>query len=191
MADWWNAGAGSHLVQFYSADDVLVELLARFVGTALVTGDAAIVLATRQHREAMSLRLRRRGLDVGTALEQGRFVAIDAASFLEKLVTRGAIDCGVFGRVLGQHVDRAARAAGGRRYRVTVFGGFAALAWASGRTDAALALEEQANMLARDRDFSLCCAYPMKCFASGRHAPAFLRICAQHSHVFPAEHQAQ
>jgi hypothetical protein len=37
--------------------------------------------------------------------------------------------------------------------------------------------------LSRELDFGLCCAYPMSGF-SNRHAAPFMKICAQHSHVF-------
>lgn len=186
-ADWWNAGARSHSVQFYSDDQMLVELLARFVGIALVMGDAAIVLATRKHRDAVSRRLRRRGLDVRTAQKQGRYIAADAGCLLSKIAPDGELDADAFDRLMGRHLDRAARAAGGKRYRTIVFGEMVALAWGLGLTRAAIQIEERWNLLARARAFSLCCAYPMRGFAASTHAPSFLKICAQHSHVFPAE----
>ncbi len=114
-ADWWNAGDRSHAVQFYSDDAVLVELLSRFVGTALVMGDAAVVLATKRHRDAVSIRLRRRGLDIGIAREQGRYVVADAAQLLEKIASKGRVSTEAFHLVIGRLLDRAARAAGGIR----------------------------------------------------------------------------
>ena len=62
-----------------------------------------------------------------------------------------------------------------------------ALLWAEGRIDAALQLEEMWNRLAEIYSFSLCCAYPMSGFLGNPHAAPFLKICAQHTHVFPAE----
>jgi len=187
VADWWNAGERSHAVQFYTDDSVLVELLARFVGTALVTGDAAIVLATKHHRDALALRLRRRGLDVSVARSQGRYVVKDAGQLLYKITSKGGgVARETFDRIFERVLDSTSRAAGGRNYRVAVFGELVALAWASGRYEAAMRIEDLWNDLAARRAFSLCCAYPMKGFSSNGHAPSFLKICAQHSHVFPA-----
>jgi hypothetical protein len=48
-----------HTVQFYGEDEVLLDEVSRFIGTALGSGDAAIVIATTSHREALTRRLRR------------------------------------------------------------------------------------------------------------------------------------
>jgi hypothetical protein len=186
-ADWWNAGERSHAVQFYLDDAVLVELLSRFVGTALVMGDAAVVLATKRHRDAVAVRLRRRGLDTTVARQQGRYVVADAVQLLDKIASKGRVSGVSFNRVVGGLLDRAGRAAGGPGYRVAVFGEMVALAWAAGQHDAAMRIEELWNELASSRKFSLCCAYPMTGFAANAHAPSFLKICAHHSHVFPAQ----
>jgi hypothetical protein len=185
VADWWNAGDRSHSVQFYSDDAVLIELLSRFVGTALVMGDAAVVLATKRHSDAVSLRLRRRGLDIGVARKQGRYILADASQLLDEVVLKGRVSRDDFVRIVGRLLDRAARAAGGSGY--PVFGGLVAVAWAAGLCDAAMRIEEHWNELAEDRKFSLCCAYPMTGFAANAHAPSFIKICAHHSHVFPAQ----
>jgi len=186
-ADWWNAGDRCHSVQFYSDDAVLVELLSRFVGTALVMGDAAVVIATKRHRDAVSLRLRNRGLDTRVANTQGRYIVADAAQLLARITQRGRVSREEFDRLVGRLIERATRAAGGQGYRIAVFGELVALAWAAGQHDNAMQIETLSNDLARTRKFSMCCAYPMTGFAESRHAPSFLKICAQHSHVFPAQ----
>jgi hypothetical protein len=83
-------------------------------------------------------------------------------------------------------VERATKSARGRG-RVAAFGEIVAILWAQGKIDEALQLEELWNKLAEKHAFSLCCAYPMKGFLGNPHAAPFLKICAQHSHVFPAE----
>ena len=71
-----------HTVQFYSQDSFLLVGLSRFVGTALGAGDAAIVLATRAHREGLESRLHAHGLNTARAVSQGRYIALDAAETL-------------------------------------------------------------------------------------------------------------
>jgi hypothetical protein len=59
----------------------------------------------------------------------------------------------------------------------------------AGQAHGALQLEEAWNGLLRTHSFSLCCAYPMQIFAT-EDPGRFLRVCAQHSHVFPAEQRS-
>src|SRR5262249_54723324 len=56
-----------------------------------------------------------------------------------------------------------------------------------GDVEAAACLEELWNELARERSFSLLCAYRLRGFADERHRDRFARICAAHSRVIPAE----
>ena len=186
MPDWTLAGNRAHVVQFYEDDGYLVELLSRFIGAALVTGDVAIVVATERHRAALADRLRLRGLDVTIPLKQGRYFPLDAAATLERLMRRGKVDTALFDEMAGSVMADAKAAAGGRG-RIAVFGEMVALLWAEGKIDAALQLEELWNKTADQHSFSLCCAYPMNGFLGNPHAAPFLKICAQHSHVFPAE----
>jgi hypothetical protein len=79
----------AHTVQSYSEDEVLLDKVSRFIGTALGAGDAAIVIATPPHREGVARRLSQRGLDISRLASEGRFVALDAADTLSKITTEG------------------------------------------------------------------------------------------------------
>lgn len=182
--DWPAAGECGHAVQFYETDGHLLDLLMRFVGTALVGGDGALVIATQAHRDGLDKRLRANGLDISVPREQGRCVALDAAAMLEKISSKGAIDAHLFQETVARRIDDIDKACGpGERPRVVAFGEMVALLWAQGRVASAIQLEQHWNDLAARRQFSLCCAYPMQSFGNS-HAASFLRICAQHSRVF-------
>ena len=187
VPDWTLAGDRAHVVQFYEDDTFLVELLSRFVGAALVTGDVAIVVATERHRAALAERLRTRGLDLAIPLAQRRYFPLDAAATLERFMRRGRPDPELFDQLVGSLLAEASKAAAGGRGRIAAFGEMVALLWAEGKIDAALQVEELWNKTADQYSFSLCCAYPMNGFLGNPHAAPFLKICAQHSHVFPAE----
>jgi hypothetical protein len=191
VPDWAALGDRVHGVQFYEDDEVLIDLISRYVGTALVTGDSAIVIATRRHRDGVAQRLRKRGFDVAVAADQGRYVALDAARVLAKIMRDGKVDPVACDEHLGKALSAATKAADTARKRVVAFGEMVALLWADGQIDAAIRLEELWNQLAERHAFSLCCAYPMKGFTSSTHAAPFLKICAQHSHVFPAERRVR
>jgi hypothetical protein len=189
--DWTAIGPNGHGVQFYQSDDRLVQLLTNYIGTALVTGGVAIVVATPAHRRRLARSLRTRGLDFEVARAQGRFLTFDAADTIAKFVIGGRIDRAAFGDVVAEMVDRMPRSPGARRRRVAAFGEMVALLWMNGLAGAAMALEELWNELLDASEFSLCCAYPMTLFTDRRDAAPFLRICAQHSNIFPAEDRAR
>jgi hypothetical protein len=185
-ADWSSVGAHGHAVQFYQTDGHLLDLLTRFIGTALVTGDVGIVIATKAHRDGLAKRFKSRGLDVNVSREQGRFLALDAATTLSSVTIDGRPDQQLFRRVIGDMLRKVAPR--GERRRISAFGEMVALLWADGKVEYALELEEMWNEMANEHSFCLCCAYPMSGFGN-RHVAPFMKICAQHSHVFTAQTQ--
>ena len=52
LSNWNEHKSHGHVVQFYSEDEALINGLSSFIGTALNAGDAAIVIATKAHRDA-------------------------------------------------------------------------------------------------------------------------------------------
>jgi len=168
-------------VQFYANDGQLLDLLTRFVGTALITGDVSIVIATKAHRDGLAKRLKARGLDVAVPRDQGRFIALDADTTLGKFTVNGQLDRERFRQVIGGVIEPLG--SNGERRRIAAFGEIVALLWAAGKPESAIRLEDMWNELAQDYAFTLCCAYPMNGFAN-RHAAPFMKICAAHSHVF-------
>jgi hypothetical protein len=185
--DWTLVGHRAHAVQFYQDAAFLTELLGRFVGASLVTGDSAIVVATPRHREALAERLKSRGFNLSVPEKQRRYIPLDAAETLSKIMCGGKPNQTLFNELIGPIVEDAREAARGGRGRIVAFGEMVALLWAEGNIDAALQVEELWNRLANVYSFSLCCAYPMSGFVGNPHAAPFLKICAQHTHVFPAE----
>lgn len=177
----------AHTVQFYGEDSFLIDELSRFIGTALGAGDAAVVIATKAHREGLAHRLKARGLDVVRATEQGRYVALDAAETLRRVMRDGWPDAALFAEVVGGILGQAAVAAGAGDSRISAFGEMVALLWSEGKAEAAIHLEQLWNNLAQNYSLSLRCAYPMSGFDREYHSDSFLKICAEHSHVIPVE----
>ena len=184
---WGEREHRSHVVQFYAEDEFLVDALARFVGTALGAGDAAIVIATKAHREALARQLRSNGLDTSRTVRQGRFVVLDAAETLSKFMLDGMPDEDLFTSVVGTIVSDAIFSVDLPAPRVAAFGEMVALLWADGNHDAAIRLEQFWNNLAKRYAFSLHCAYPIAGFCRDEHNESFAQICAEHSSVLPHE----
>ena len=176
-----------HVVQFYQDDKFLIDAVSGFVGSALAAGDATVLIATAAHREEVEQVLRKRGLDIGQAARQGRFIGLDATETLAQFMVDGLPDEDAFGRVIGSLLAQAAASVAGERRRIAAFGEMVNILWATGNYEAALRLEQLWNQVAREHSFALLCAYPIAGFNSAKHTDGFLRICAEHSAVFPSE----
>ncbi len=187
LAAWRESDQHAHIVQFYERDDFMVTEVGRFIGTAIGAGDSGIVIATKPHRDGIAQQLTSHGLNVTMAIAQGRYLALDAAETLAKFMITGQPDRERFTSVIGEVLERARTAAGREGARVAAFGEMVALLWAEGKRDAAIQLEQLWNSLAETHSFSLHCAYPMKGFSRRDHSEPFLKICAEHSSVVPAE----
>jgi len=187
LAAWRESDQHAHIVQFYECDDFMVTEVGRFIGTAIGAGDSGIVIATKPHRDGIAQQLASHGLNVTMAIAQGRYLALDAAETLAKFMITGQPDRERFTSVIGEVVERARKAAGREGARVAAFGEMVALLWAEGKRDAAIRLEQLWNSLAETHAFSLHCAYPIKDFSRRDHSEPFLKICAEHSSVLPAE----
>ena len=185
---WGESDHPAHTVQFYTDAAFLLDELSRFIGSALVAGDAAVVIAAKAHRDGLAQGLQSRGLDVPGAIEQGRYIALDAAETLAKFMLDGWPDAALFTEIIGSILGQSAAAAGrGKNPHISVFGEMVALLWEQGNPDGAIRLEQLWNNVARMYPISLRCAYPMNAFDREEHGDSFLKICAEHSHVIPVE----
>src|SRR5687767_6470225 len=176
--------ATEHVVRFYETDASLLDAVATFCTDAILADDAALVVATAEHRAGIAERLRARGL-LDVAGSHDAYLSLDASETLSQFLIDGEVDAARFTEVIGSVISRAA--AGGRPVRV--FGEMVSLLVADGHPDAALRLEERWNDLQAHlpHAFSLFCAYPMEHFGGEVHQELFSDVCATHSRVVPAE----
>lgn len=177
----------AHVVQLYTEDKFLLDVLSRFVGGALAVGDGAVVIATSEHHRGLAQRLQGRGLDTAKAIKRGRYVLLDARETLGKFMADDVVDDARFIEIMGGVLTRVQKSAEQKKSRVAVFGEMVALLWSEGKSQQALRIEQLWNTLAQERSFSLLCAYPITSFTNERHIEPFLKICAQHSGVVPDE----
>ena len=84
--DWSSMSDTEHLVQFYEADGFLLNSLSAFVGSALTSDGAAVVVATEEHRRGLDQLLSANGVDLSKATASGKYVALDAAATLSKFM---------------------------------------------------------------------------------------------------------
>ncbi len=179
-----NVRIARHEVGFYSDDRFVLDDLTQFIGAALRAGNAGIVVATQSRRDSLLPRLQAYGLDIGAAIEQGRYVALDAADALPTFMLRGMPDSVLFLKLLGGLIGTAAKAAKEEQARVAIFGEMCHLLWAQGNAEAAIQVEGLCNQIAKAYDVEILCGYSLRSVPGGMESPMYEKICAQHSAVY-------
>jgi PAS domain S-box-containing protein len=174
---------GEHIVYFYQQSDSLLEALCNFVGPVLGAGNAALIIATKVHREGLHHRLTNRGLDLQEASRQGRFVALGAREILSKIMVKGMPDASCFSEAVGGTIARTRALLKSENPEIAAFGEMVSLLWTEGKIDAAIRLEQLWNELAKKHSLSLRCAYPVANFYGEKNAQPLMRVCAEHSAV--------
>jgi signal transduction histidine kinase len=181
--DWSALTESGHFAQFYEIDKFLLQALGDFIGTGLRAGEAAIVVATPEHRAGLADLLQGSGLDLDAAQATGQYVALDAAELLSQFVVDGMPEPGRFAEIFGGLVGQAATS--GRPVRV--FGEMVALLWAAGNYAGTVQLEALWNGLRETHPFVLFCAYPITGLDGEALAQPFSDVCLAHAHLIPAE----
>lgn len=178
-----------HEVQFYFDDRFLIESLSTFVRKALDSGTAAIVVATKPHCIALADQLRRDGVDLSSAVGQGRYVALDASETLDQFMIDGSPGEKRFRACIGEVISCSTPLSSNQNAKLAIYGEMVSLLWQRGETKAALRLEELWNQLSSDFSFHLRCGYPIASFDRDSYTELFSHICSVHDVVIPAENQ--
>ena len=176
-----------HAVQVYADDDFLLEVLGRYVAEALGAGNAAVVIATSPHWTGLERRLQALGIDRRKALDEGRYIFLDAREILTRIASAGILHESKFAELIDGVLQDVRNASGAQPRHVVIFGEVVALLWAEGNREQAIHLEQLWNRLAQKNRFSLLCAYPASSFDGDPDIEAFARMCAEHSEVLPTE----
>ena len=183
LIDWSDMGRNDHFVQFYDADDHLTNSVAEYFVHGLRAGEACLMVATQEHREAITAKMRCFEPDLDRHMTAGNFMSLDANETLAQFASGSAIDPQAFDRVVGSLV----RSLNARAPRVRVFGEMVAVLVQENKGATAIELERLWNELGRRVDFLLFCAYASSAFQSSSAAMSAAEICSSHSHVIPDE----
>jgi DNA-binding NarL/FixJ family response regulator len=173
-----------HAVQFYSDDMILLDRLTPFIAAALKSGNAAIVVATKSHRDSLLQRLKAEGVDTNAALQAGTYISWDAADMLSKILVKDLPDPFLFFAGFGGAIEAAAKAAKSEKPQVVVFGEGVAIMKAEGKVDAAIRLEQLSNELAKTYVVDILCAYPLSSFQDEEDERVLRNIRAEHSAAY-------
>jgi hypothetical protein len=146
----------------------------QFIGAALKTRNAAVVVATDSHRERLLAGLQAYGLDICAAIEQGRYIAMDAADAISTFIVNDILDTTRFMESFGDLIQKASSVAKGEQPGVAIFGEGAHLLWTRGNAQAALQDERLCNELVKMCDVDILCCYSLGSVEGGMD-----------DHVFP------
>jgi hypothetical protein len=173
----------NHEVQFHSDDASLLAGFASFIEAGLKAGNAVIVVATESHRESLIHRLQAQGLDVATAIGEGRYVSLDVAETLSKFMVKDLPDPVRFFKVAGDLMVAVAKAAKGKHPRISACGECAPTLFAQDKADAAIQLEHFWDEIAKTFDVDILCGYISENLERQSNSQIYERICAEHSAV--------
>ncbi len=120
-------------------------------------------------------------MDIGAAIEQGRYISVDAADTLSTFMVKSMPDPVRFLKVAGDLIVEAAKAVKGEYARVAACGECAPFLWAQGNPVAAIRLEHLWNEIAKSYDVDVFCGYPLGSFQGGMGSHIFDKLCAAHS----------
>jgi MEDS: MEthanogen/methylotroph, DcmR Sensory domain len=174
----WQIAPVEHVVQFYDRDSVLLDSLAGFVSAGLLGGESAIVIATREHIQALDEKLNKTGINVEINRLLDHYITVVADEALSSFMEHRWIDGYLFHELVTGLLDRA-RATG---RPVRAFGEMVALLWGRGQIGPTIQLERLWNRLCKEYSFSLFCAYPKNGFPGDMSDP-LTEICAAHSRI--------
>ena len=171
-----------HAVRFYDSKASLCRIVAEFLCEGLAAGQPALVIATAPHRQTLIAELRAGAVDVDALQQGGDLLLLDARQVLASFMFDGMPDRARFRTSVTTAFDRLCR--GRQGCAIRAYGEMVDVLWQDGHADAAIRLETLWNELAITHDFSLLCGYAIGSF----YKDAGMReVCAQHSHVVPAE----
>jgi len=179
---WADVRPHSHLVQFYEKDGFLVDSLARWFTDGLRVGDVCVFVGTEAHRIGLEKHLKRSGFDIETTRARGLYVCLDATRALADFMIDEWPNEALFVRRF-----EGVLATASKQGNVRAFGEMVAVLWQQGNQNAAIRLEEIWNAFMETHALSLCCAYPINSFGTDADASLFMKVCAQHTPVLPAE----
>jgi CheY-like chemotaxis protein len=175
--------AHCHEVSFFADDASVVDGYARFIKFALNRGNVVIVVATQAHRSSVLQRLEADGVDLAAAIEQGRYIPLDAADTLSRLTINDMPDPARCEKLIGDLVIRAGEGLKRNNARVVFCGEVAPTLLSRGNAEGAIQLEHLWDEITRNHGADTLCGYLWSALPGRENDPFFQRICAEHSAV--------
>ena len=181
MSLTWTEAPAAHAAQIYTESDELADSVAAYFAAGFDEGEPAILVATATHTSLVLERLAAAGWDAKRIDTLGLLVSADADATLEQLMDGPLPGDAAFERIVGGLLDELE--ARFPETRVRVYGEMVDVLCQRGQQNAAVALEELWNRLARTRRFALLCGYRLDVFDRQSQVATLRDVCNLHTHV--------
>lgn len=180
---WTQPVYGSHLAQTYADEHFLVEGVGKFIGAGLRQGEAALIIATALHREAIINKLKQDGLGPVAAIESGQLKFLDADEVLATFMLDGIPDWGLFESAFGAILEDIKT----RYQKVRLYGEMVNILWQNEEYHATIMLEGFWNRLVKAHPFTLLCGYSIDNLSQDAYEGPLQCVCNAHSHLIPGQ----
>ena len=166
-----------HVVQLYEDSAPLADAVAQYVREGLRNGEAAVIIATAEHRQAFLSRIGDCSPD--------QLKVLDAEQTLATFMVNGKPGWGAFRETIGGLIADLRL----RYPTVRAYGEMVDVLWQRGEREAAIRLEEYWNELGQVQTFSLLCAYRMDPRDGALYGGPLESVCRVHSQLVPSRDQ--
>jgi hypothetical protein len=178
---------GDHFVQLYQDPAFLADAVAEYIGAGLREGEAAVLIAMREHAQLFMRQLEARGLFPQQAIRRGQLRLLDAKETLARFTKDGSCDWQAFHEVCGGAIAQMRL----QYPTVRAYGEMVDVLWQEGKRDEALKLEGFWHRLGKLQTFSLLCAYEIDNLDAGAYGGGLEAVCTAHTHLIPARDYAR
>jgi hypothetical protein len=172
-------GRCDHIVQLYQDVEFLTEAVTDYMSAGLRRGEAALIIATPEHRATF--------VEVIQPGEPGQVKVLDADETLARFMTSGMPEWKGFHETVGGAIAELRL----QYPLVRVYGEIADVLWQKGQREAALRVEEYLNELATLQAFSMLCAYYLDNLDSNAYGGPLESMCKVHTHLIPVRDYAR
>ena len=172
-----------HEVEFYSEETGFVAGLARMIASVLKAGHIAILVATVVHRRDVLQKLRADGIDIDSALKEGRCIEVDSMDALATLMVNGLPDPVRCANLISDVVSTVRKQQQSNGSRIVFCGECAPILLTEGNIEGTVQMEHLWDEITRKHDADTLCTYLWSAFQHKQDSSVFQRICAEHTAV--------
>jgi DNA-binding NarL/FixJ family response regulator len=173
-----------HEAGFYEDESSLLDDYARFAETALVAGNALVVVVTSSRRDRLYCRLQTRDIDIDRALKVGRCRWSDVRTALSSFIVDGRVDEARFWNAANGLIMEAARRSIRNPPHVSVCGDCAATLLQDGLVEAAIRSEQLWDEVAKTYNVDIFCPYSCRLLRCDDESQVFRDLRAAHSAAY-------
>jgi len=175
-----------HEVAFYADDDGLEAGFARTSRAVLNVEGTVMVIATEAHRANIYRRLQRDGVALESEIRMGKYVQLDAAETLSKIMVGGLPNPLQCAQLVSEVISKTTGSVGDGR-RLAFCGECAPTLLGQGKSEAAARLEHIWDEVTRTHSADTLCGYVWDAYPDRYMNLIFQRICAEHSAIHGRE----